>query len=168
MTQVQSKRDRQAAILELLRSHPVRTQEELAQELHRRRIDADQATISRDLRQLGVARAVAGSERRYLAPAEADPRSRLMQILATQLLGSDLVGAMLVLHTASGAAAVVAAAVDSLQLPQVAGTVAGDDTIFVQARSPREARAVLQRLDHAVRDYGAGGLVAGAAGGAGG
>ena len=152
MTSAQARRERQAAILELLRTRPVRTQEELADELHRRRIAADQTTISRDLRQLGVLRAVAGSERRYVAPADPEPQGRLLQLLALQLLEIDVVGSMVILHTPSGAAQVVALAVDSLRLPQVAGTVAGDDTIFVQARSAREAKTVVERLRHACQE----------------
>jgi transcriptional regulator of arginine metabolism len=152
LTSAEARRERQAAILELLRTRPVRTQEELADELHRRRIAADQTTISRDLRQLGVLRAAAGSERRYLAPAEPEPQGRLLQLLALQLQEIDVVGSMVILHTPSGAAQVVALAVDSLRLPQVAGTVAGDDTIFVQARSPREAKTVVERLRHACEE----------------
>ena len=152
MTSAEARRERQAAILELLRTRPVRTQEELADELHRRRIAADQTTISRDLRQLGVLRAASGSERRYLAPADPEPQGRLLQLLALQLLEIDVVGSMVILHTPSGAAQVVALAVDSLRLPQVAGTVAGDDTIFVQARSAREAKTVVERLRHACRE----------------
>ncbi len=150
MTPAEARRQRQAAILELLRSRPVHTQEELADELHRRRIAADQTTISRDLRQLGVLRSTTGSERRYLAPA--DPQGRLLQLLALQLLEIGVVGSMVILHTPSGAAQVVALAVDSLRLPQVAGTVAGDDTIFVQARSAREAKVVVERLRHACQE----------------
>ncbi|MDA8395784.1 MAG: arginine repressor [Candidatus Dormibacteraeota bacterium] len=152
MTSAEARRERQSAILELLRSRPVRTQGELADELHRRRIAADQTTISRDLRQLGVLRAASGSERRYLAPADPEPQGRLLQLLALQLLEIDVVGSMVILHTPSGAAQVVALAVDSLRLPQVAGTVAGDDTIFVQARSAREAKTVVERLRHACRE----------------
>ncbi len=152
MTSAEARRERQAAILELLRTRPVRTQEELADELHRRRIAADQTTISRDLRQLGVLRAAMGSERRYLAPAEPEPQGRLLQLLALQLLEIDVVGSMVILHTPSGAAQVVALAVDSLRLPQVAGTVAGDDTIFVQARSARDAKTVVERLRHACEE----------------
>ncbi len=152
MTSAEARRERQSAILELLRSRPVRTQGELADELHRRRIAADQTTISRDLRQLGVLRAASGSGRRYLAPADPEPQGRLLQLLALQLLEIDVVGSMVILHTPSGAAQVVALAVDSLRLPQVAGTVAGDDTIFVQARSAREAKTVVERLRHACRE----------------
>lgn len=150
MTSVDVKRARQAAIVAVLRTHPVETQAQLAQELRRLRIEADQATISRDLRQLGVARVEGSSGRRYLPPPE-DRVGRLAQVLRTQLLKVDQVAAMVVLHTATGAAPVVASAVDALSLAQVAGTVAGDDTIFVQARSATAARQVVERLETARR-----------------
>ncbi len=146
MTSVELKRARQAAIVAVLRNHPVETQAQLAEELRRLRIEADQATISRDLRQLGVARVEGSSGRRYLPPRE-DRQGRLAQVLRTQLVHVEQVAAMVVLHTASGAAPVVASAVDGLSLPQVAGTVAGDDTVFVQARSATAARQVVERLE---------------------
>jgi len=148
MTAMELKRARQAAIVAVLRSRPVETQAQLAEELRRLQIEADQATISRDLRQLGVARVEGSGGRRYLPPPE-DPEARLAQVLRTQLASVDLVMAMVVLHTASGAAPVVASAVDALGLAQVAGTVAGDDTVFVQARSASAARQVLARLEQA-------------------
>jgi transcriptional regulator of arginine metabolism len=146
-----TKQERQAAIVELLRSQPVETQQQLALELHRLKIEADQATISRDLRQLGVARVGSGDGRpHYLAPPDPeDRRSRVAQLLSTQLLQIDVVGSMAVLHTPVGAGPLVAAAVDSMGLDQIAGTVAGDDTIFVQARSARAARLVASRLKRA-------------------
>jgi transcriptional regulator of arginine metabolism len=146
-----TKQERQAAIVEVLRSRPVETQQQLAVELRRLKIEADQATISRDLRQLGVAR-VGGSDGRphYLAPPDPDDqRSRIAQLLGTQLLQVDVVGSMTVLHTPAGAGPVVAAAVDAMGLEQIAGTVAGDDTIFVQARSAQAARLVASQLQRA-------------------
>ncbi|HVD02552.1 MAG TPA: arginine repressor [Candidatus Dormibacteraeota bacterium] len=144
-----AKRERQAAILDLLREQRVETQEQLAQELHRRQIEADQATISRDLQQLGVARVTGSGGRRYLPPAKpSDPRQRAAQIIRSELETLERVGLMVVVHTPVGAAQVVAAAVDSLGLAGVAGTVAGDDTIFIQARSTAGARRVVQLLDN--------------------
>lgn len=141
---------RQEAILELLRSHPVQTQAQLAEELRQRRIEATQATISRDLRQLGVARVAAGEGPRYLPPtSHHDPLSRLESQLASQLLGLEVVGTILVLRTGTGAAQGVAAAVDAIQLQGIAGTVAGDDTVFVLARSAALARAAERSLDQA-------------------
>jgi transcriptional regulator of arginine metabolism len=146
----EERQSRQSAILEVLRSHPVQTQAQLAQELHRRRIEATQATISRDLRQLRVARVPAPDGPRYLPPADgSDPQARLVAVLASQLNHLEVVGSIVVLRTPAGAAQLVAAAVDALALPQVAGSVAGDDTIFVLARSASSARAVERQLREA-------------------
>ncbi|MGH7611184.1 MAG: arginine repressor [Candidatus Dormibacteria bacterium] len=143
---------RQSAILELLRSHPVQTQEQLAEELRDRRIRATQATISRDLRQLRVARVAAPDGPRYLPPSGGeDLPARLAALLATQLLSMEAAGAMVVLRTGAGGAQLVAAAIDALELPEVVGTVAGDDTIFVQARSAAQGRSLLHRLVEAQR-----------------
>ncbi len=142
------KRERQSAIVELLWEVPVATQEQLAQELHRRHIEADQATISRDLRELGVARVAGSPGRRYLPPPHLSERwDRACQVLGSQLERLERVGLMVVLHTPVGAAPVVAAAIDSLHLADVAGTVAGDDTIFIQARTAAGARSVAQQLE---------------------
>lgn len=154
MTGALARESRQSVILEVLRSHPVQTQAQLAQELRRRRINATQATISRDLRQLRVARVPAADGPRYLPPADGpDVETRLVAALASQLSQLEVVGSMIVLRTLAGGAQVVAAAVDSLALPQVAGSVAGDDTIFVLARSRGAAKEVERRLREA-RDRG--------------
>lgn len=146
---------RQSVILEVLRSRPVQTQAQLAEELRRRRINATQATISRDLRQLRVARVPAADGPRYLPPVEAlDAEARLVAILTSQLQGLEVVGPIVVLRTLSGGAPVVAAAVDGLALSQVAGSVAGDDTVFVLARSGGGAKAVGRRL-RAAQERGA-------------
>jgi transcriptional regulator of arginine metabolism len=141
---------RQSAILEVLRSSSVQTQAQLAEELHRRRINATQATISRDLRQLRVARVPAPDGLRYLPPPEeSDVEARLVLALAQQLKSLEVVGSFVVLRTLPGAAQVVAAAIDSLALDPVAGSVAGDDTVFIMTRSSVGARAVGRRLQAA-------------------
>ncbi|HEY6539003.1 MAG TPA: arginine repressor [Candidatus Dormibacteraeota bacterium] len=150
-----ARESRQSAILDVLRTSPVQTQAQLAQELRRRRISATQATISRDLRELQVARVPAPGGPRYLPPAEApDPEGRLVAALSSQLRSLEVVGSILVLRTQPGGAPVVAAALDGLGLEQVAGSVAGDDTIFVLARSPGGARSVEARINQA-RERGA-------------
>jgi len=138
---------RQSVILEVLRNRSVQTQAQLAQELRHRRINATQATISRDLRQLRVARVPAAGGPRYLPPAAGpDVEARLVSALTSQLTKLEVVGSIVVLRTLSGGAQVVAAAVDALTLQQVAGSVAGDDTVFVLARSGGGAKAVERRL----------------------
>jgi transcriptional regulator of arginine metabolism len=156
-----SKRERQAAIVELLWEMPVETQEQLAQELRGRHIEADQATISRDLRELGVSRVAGGPGRRYLPPPRQSARwERAGQVLGSQLERLERVGLMVVLHTPVGAAPMVALAIDALELAEVAGTIAGDDTIFVQARTAAGARAVVQQLE-ALRRVSPAGRVSG-------
>lgn len=141
---------RQSVILEVLRSRSVQTQAQLAQELRRRRINATQATISRDLRQLRVARVPAADGPRYLPPADGpDAEARLVAALTSQLSDLEVVGSIVVLRTLAGGAQVVAAAVDGLALAQVAGSLAGDDTVFVLARSHGGAKAVERRLREA-------------------
>ncbi|MGC2192033.1 MAG: arginine repressor [Candidatus Dormiibacterota bacterium] len=141
---------RQSMILEVLRSSSVQTQAQLARELRRRRINATQATISRDLRQLRVARVPAADGLRYLPPADGpDLEARLVAALTSQLQQLEVVGSMVVLRTLAGGAQVVAAAVDGLAFSQVAGSVAGDDTVFVLARSDGGAKEVGRRLREA-------------------
>ncbi|MHB1500032.1 MAG: arginine repressor [Candidatus Dormibacteria bacterium] len=142
------KRERQAVIVEILWKVPVETQEQLAQELRRRHLEADQATISRDLRELGVARVAGESGRRYLPPQRvADRWARAGHVLSSQMERLEQVGMMVVLRTPVGAAQVVAVAIDALELPEVAGTVAGDDTIFIQARTAAGARSIGRQLE---------------------
>ncbi|MGH7666143.1 MAG: arginine repressor [Candidatus Dormibacteria bacterium] len=141
---------RQSAILEVLRSQSVQTQAQLAAELRRRRITATQATISRDLHQLRVARVPSAGGSRYLAPSDgSDAEARLAAVLASQLTDLERVGQFVVLRTMAGGAPVVAGAVDGLSLSQVAGSVAGDDTVFVLARSGAAAKLVELRLRQA-------------------
>ena len=138
---------RQSAILDLLRAEPIHTQAELTAALRQRRLRVTQATVSRDLRELGVVRGPDGVRVRYRAPELPAPAStRLAEVLATYVRSGEAVGTMVVLHTPPGCAPLVASALDRDQLAEVVGTVAGDDTIFVQARSARGAGRFLSRL----------------------
>lgn len=114
------KESRQRAILELVRSRPVQTQHELAQELAERGHPATQATVSRDIQELGLVRTGAGY--RIGAPVS----------VATELvLSVTQVEFLAVIRTPPGTANVVARAIDESTLEGIAGTVAGDDTIIV-------------------------------------
>jgi transcriptional regulator of arginine metabolism len=114
------KEDRQRAILELVRDRPVRTQQELARALAERGFPATQATVSRDIQELGLVRTGAG----YRAGLTVSVVSELVRSITT-------VEFLVVIHTPPGTANAVASAVDEAELPGVAGTVAGDDTIVV-------------------------------------
>jgi transcriptional regulator of arginine metabolism len=114
------KEDRQRAILDLVRGRPVHTQQELANALAQRGFSATQATVSRDIQELGLVRTVEG----YAAGAPP-------VLLSDLVLSMTRVQFLLVIRTPSGTANLVARALDESGLEGVAGTVAGDDTIIV-------------------------------------
>jgi transcriptional regulator of arginine metabolism len=139
-----SKSYRQGQILKLIRSRPIHTQEELAQALRKAGIPATQVTLSRDLRELRLAKTAEGYQE--LAAEEAGPELRL---LAAEFL-QDIRTAqnLVVLKTAPGHANSVAVALDSEQWPEIVGTIAGDDTILVIAPDNTTAEAVRKKLLH--------------------
>ncbi len=136
---------RQARIVELLSANEVRSQTELAHLLAADGIDATQATLSRDLEELGAVklRAADGGVGRYVVPEDGSPvrgvtggTDRLARLLSELLVGTDASGNLAVLRTPPGAAHYLASALDRASLPEVVGTIAGDDTILVIAREP--------------------------------
>ena len=134
---------RQHEILALLAARRVVRQEELVELLHARGFAATQSSVSRDLRDLGVAR-VAG---RYLPPPESKTEEAKLDGIATFVRGAKPAGPHLtVVVTTVGAAQPVASALDRAAWPEVVGTVAGDDTIFIATAGAREQKRFLQRL----------------------
>ena len=128
---------RHAAILRIVQSRQVRSQEELRGLLHDENIDVTQATLSRDVHELQLVKA-ADPDRGsfYTVPLEAGVlRPQLEQLLSTMLVSLDTVGNLLVIRTPAGSANAVASAIDRQSWQGVVGTIAGDDTILVIARS---------------------------------
>jgi transcriptional regulator of arginine metabolism len=123
---------------------PVVSQEQLQALLERDGIRATQATLSRDLRELGVVKGPAG----YSLPGEGAPARRdgkeLAHTLKSYLTSVDRGGNLLVLRTGPGRAQPVALELDNARLEGVLGTVAGDDTIFVAAKSNEQAGHLLR------------------------
>jgi transcriptional regulator of arginine metabolism len=144
-----NKRERQATIRELIASRPVESQEELRKLLLQRGWDVTQSTLSRDLREMGVARvptpdgtvryAVAGTATEDGTP----PLDALLPHLYTEI---DGVGELIVLHTLPGGAQPIGVALDAEEWPEVLGTIAGDDTILVVCRSSAAREKVMRRL----------------------
>jgi transcriptional regulator of arginine metabolism len=131
---------RQQRILELVQSRPIASQEQLAAALRQEGIEATQATLSRDLRELGLVKGPAG----YMMPREPGPA--LPRAVRTYLVRAESAGNLAVLHTGPGRAPLLALEIDRARLRPVLGTVAGDDTIFIAARTSREAGRVLREL----------------------
>ena len=138
-----SKRYRQGQILKLIQQQQVHTQDEIAEELAKRGVTATQSSVSRDLRELGVAKL--GD--RYVLPDPQAPLksdfSALKQFVHARLTaGTNLT----VLKTTVGSAQSVAVAIDTARWPEVVGTLSGDDTIFIATAGAREQRQLSLRL----------------------
>lgn len=141
------KRARQVAILDLVSSHVVGSQEDLRQLLLHQGMDVTQATLSRDLRDLGLARISTEDGGRYVLPeslASGDDKPFLGNLLPQLFSRIDGVGELIVLHTVRSGAQPIAEAIDQEGFEEVLGTIAGDDTILIVTRSA-EARATLTK-----------------------
>ena len=146
------KSQRQAALLDLIDRETFHSQELLLKRLRRRGFAATQATISRDIRDLGlVKRAADGAYQRpgANAPAPETAVDALERAAAEYLRTVDRVQQLVVLRTGPGQAQPLAIALDRAQLSEVVGTIAGDDTILVIGRGARGAAALAKRL----KDY---------------
>ena len=141
---------RQSAILELVSGRPVRSQDALRRLLAAMGIPATQATISRDVKELGlVKRAADGAYQaaRGAAAPPAIPDERVRRAVAEYLRHVERVQQFLVLKTDPGQAQPLAFALDRAAWPEVVGTVAGDDTILVVLRTEGSARTVGRRVE---------------------
>lgn len=145
---------RQRAIRDLVDQRPIRTQQELAAALRERGIRATQATVSRDVAELGLAKGRRGAAKAYVLPprlveAETSGEDRLRRLLADLPVEIRESGLMLVLKTMPGSAHPIAAALDRARWANVVGSIAGDDTVFIafgDRRAMRLAKARIQRL----------------------
>ncbi|TSD95414.1 arginine repressor [Gordonia rubripertincta] len=147
---------RHARIIDILSTHQVRSQSELQRLLAQQGIDATQATLSRDLDELGAVklRAADGGAGVYVVPEDGSPvrgvsggTDRLSRLVSELLVSTDSSGNLAVLRTPPGAAHYLAAALDRARLPDVVGTIAGDDTIFVVAREPLDGAELARRIE---------------------
>ena len=143
------KEGRQAAIVELVSAYEVGSQEELRQLLVERGVDVTQATLSRDIRDLGLARVSAEDGIRYVVPesqTDDDDKPLLGKLLPQLFSRINGVGELIVLHTVRSGAQPIAEAIDQEEFEEVLGTIAGDDTILIVTRSPDAREALTRRL----------------------
>lgn len=142
---------RQSAILELVEREVITSQEMLRDRLKSRGIEATQATLSRDIRDLGlIKRPMDGAYRRPAAGERivvSDPDAVLRRAVEEYLRSEEAVQQLLVLKTGPGQAQPMAVTLDRIQLGEIAGTIAGDDTILVICRSEQDAAALEKRFE---------------------
>ena len=138
-------------LADLLRSGTLASQEEATERLRALGFAVTQATVSRDLEQLGAVKVKRGGILGYALPDQigaADwSTGRLERILGEWALSVEPAGQMLVLKTPPGSAHLVASAIDHARMPEVAGTVSGDDTLFVAIRDGFPVAALRDRFE---------------------
>lgn len=138
---------RQRAIRDLVEQRPIHTQQELAAALRERGFRATQATISRDVAELGLGKGSREGRSAYILPArlrdaEASGEDRLRRLLADLPVEIRTAGLLLIVKTLPGSAHAIAAALDRARWPDVVGSIGGDDTVFVATAD----RAALGRV----------------------
>ena len=146
------KNSRHQAILELIERYPIDRQEDLLTHLRSAGYDVTQATVSRDIRALGLVKtATPGGGYRYLAPGSgsgkaAHPANRFETIFREALLNVDYAGHMVLVRCSSGMANAACEVFDSQAWEDVVGTLSGDDTFFILMRTEEAAKAICERL----------------------
>lgn len=144
------KQRRHATLQQVLRETAVHSQAELQDALQQRNIRVSQATLSRDIKELGLIKTPQGDQRyRYVVPEEQVQQrryDRLQLAFAHFVRSYDHAGNLMVVKTSPGTAHAVAVDLDAMQWEDVLGTVAGDDTILVVTRSVRAVKRLHERF----------------------
>ncbi|MEZ5186907.1 MAG: arginine repressor [Candidatus Nanopelagicales bacterium] len=164
MTLLNTRAARRELIIEIIRGGAVGSQSELVELLRERGIDVTQATVSRDLDELGAVKTVAsdgrllyavpaeGGEDRFQADELEDINARLQRVAEDTMVSVDYSGNLVVLRTPPGAAQYLASAFDHSHLQDVVGTIAGDDTIMLVVAEHSSGRAVAERLQQLMKN----------------
>ena len=148
------KTKRQRKIIELITNYDIETQEELAAKLVENGFNVTQATISRDIRELNLTKiATKGGKQKYAVQSSSDivSNSTHMRVLNDGIITMDTAGNILVVKTVSGMAMAVAAALDAMQIKEILGCIAGDDTIMCVVKHAEETDRVKEHIESFIR-----------------
>ena len=145
---------RHSLILEIIEEKDSETQEELADELKRRGIKVTQATVSRDIKELRLLKVLGehgGYKYATVERAEKGMNDRFIRMLSECVISVDSVGNLIVIKTLSASANAACEAIDSMKWDEVLGTIAGDNTLLVIARSEEAVEAMTARLHELIK-----------------
>ena len=140
---------RHAMILKLITTENVETQEELARLLAAHGFSVTQATVSRDIKDLRLIKVLTGEGRYKYATvekAETDMQERFIRLFSSCVLSMTSAGNLIVIKTMAGSASVAAEAIDSMKWPEIAGSIAGDNTIFVAVRDGKNVGDFIKKF----------------------
>lgn len=140
---------RHAKIIEIINSKEIETQEELADELKSCGIDVTQATVSRDIKELKLIKVLSNSGKyKYVAitPEQNFLSNKLVNIFSHTVLYVENIENFVIIKTISGSASAAAEAIDSLSFDEIAGTIAGDNTIFIIVRTKEKAEELVGKI----------------------
>ncbi len=149
MKELARKHHRQQALVRLVQQHKLATQQDLVSALEHAGFVATQATVSRDIVELGLVKVARDGQHVYAAPTAVSAgggTDRLRKFCEDYPVEGRLAGNILVLRSPPGTANAMAIALDTSELGEIVGTVAGDDTVFVATSTDRHARSLLTRL----------------------
>ena len=149
MKELARKHQRQQALVRLVSQQKLATQQDLVRVLKSAGFDATQATVSRDIVELGLVKVARDGAHAYAAPsavASGGGTERLRRFCEDYPVEGRLAGNLVVLRSPPGTANAMAIALDTSEMPELIGTVAGDDTVFVATSTERHARTLLTRL----------------------
>ena len=136
-------------ILEIIETMDIETQEELAEELKRRGVKVTQATVSRDIKELRLLKVLSengGYKYATVERAEKGMNDRFARILAESIVNIESVNNLIVISTLSASANAAGEAIDSMKWSEVLGTIAGDNTLLIIARSDEAVATLVDRL----------------------
>ena len=134
-------------ILELIKSREIGTQEELLDLLKNKGYDVTQATISRDIRELNLTKVNNGNRQKYAVIVKDEEFSdKYVRVLKEGFVSMLSSGNLIVLKTVVGMAMAVATAIDALEMPEIMGCIAGDDTIFIAVSENNSTMDVMNKL----------------------
>jgi transcriptional regulator of arginine metabolism len=140
---------RHAMILKLIAAENIETQEELATLLSAQGFNVTQATVSRDIKELRLIKVLTGEGRYKYATvekAESDLQERFIRLFGNCVVSITSAGNLIVVKTMAGSAAVAAEAIDSLKWPEIARSIAGDNTVFVAVREGKNVSEIIKKF----------------------
>ena len=148
------KGNRHQKIIELVDNYNIETQEELAEKLKEEGYQVTQATVSRDIRALKLSKVSCGNgKQKYIAIKQDDAglNDKYIRVLKDGFVSMDKAQNMLVIKTAPGLAMAVAAAIDAMEMDEIVGSIAGDDTIMAAVRTVEDTQIVMEKISEMLK-----------------